>query len=81
MSTPIIIGGEPPKKGKLRRWLATRTGQTVLTVAAVGTSAITNPQVQAGAERLLQGLSEGQSFGWGLVLAAAAAGLARARSA
>lgn len=80
MSTPIIIGGEPPKKDKLRRWLKTRTGQTVLTVmsAAVISQA---PILAPAVEQVLDGVSKGDALSIGGGLAALLAGLARLRSA
>jgi hypothetical protein len=80
MSTPIIIGGGPPKS-KFRRWLGTSTAKAMIAAASLGTTAIANPAVQAAVEATLRGLSAGQQFGVGLVATAALAGIARARSA
>jgi len=79
VSTPIIIGGDP-KKGKFRRWLSTRTGQSVI-AGVTGAASIYSPVLAEQANQVLDGLSKGDSFATGMGIMAIIAGIARMRSA
>lgn len=84
MSTPIIIGGDPPKKSgnKVARWFKTRTGQTIVGVLA-GAVALKVPGGQEAVQAVLgsNAPSDPASFANGMGIAAVLAGLARMRSA
>lgn len=84
MSTPIIIGGDPPKKSgnKVVRWFKTRTGQTVVGVLA-GAVALKVPGGQEVVQAVLgsNAPSDPSAFANGMSIAAVLAGLARMRSA
>lgn len=84
MSTPIIIGGGNEKKAgnKVKRWLKTSTGQTVIGVLA-GAVALKVPGGQEVVQAVLgsNAPSDPGSFANGMSIAAILAGIARARSA